>query len=632
MILPMDFEFSQGLAALAGIIPLIIVYLLKPRPKNVILPSLMFVRRISQNVLDSRRTISKKITDPLFFIQLLALILLSTAIAGPLLEEVKTDSEKVVLIIDSSASMNAPDRADGARAIAIDSLGEENTIITAESIPVVLAKALDADDAKGVIDSLEMRNTPGDIPKAILTIINEKENENGKIVVISDFENWAGRAPETYIRIANTRNMELEFRQVGNKTANYAIVDGYLKDRNDGTYEYTCTVKNFNDISADLDIQLESKAESSSGTKVSSPVQLAGFGAQQIKFSNIPQGTSTVEILNEDAIPCDNIAYISIPEVKPKKILALTDPEEAAGKSPLITAISLLPDIHVDVRQDLPEDVTEYDTIIVNSKHKSLSTLDVLEIVAYAKSGKDLIVIGNECLYDSLQMRGLYSILPVDIISVEDEGSHTIETVGSGKNIFEDVTFSEVYLRRFLVTTPKEGASVLAEVKGTGTLVSMRNIKNGTVTYVGFSDATGKDAWNNFATTPTYPVFWVKLLRYMWGVGDISETNVNTGRYQAFDQNILIKTPTETISSSFVYYDECGLYSLNQKTVAANLYDAMESNTFTEKRLNLTGENGEIRKLELRTKSPDKLRKYLIYVLLLLIIIENAVMFRRRII
>ncbi|AKB21527.1 VWA domain-containing protein [Methanosarcina sp. WH1] len=628
----MDFEFSQGLAALAGIIPLTIIYLLKPRPKNVILPSLMFVQRISQNVLDSRRTISKKITDPLFFIQLLALILISTAIAGPLLEEAKADSEKVVIIIDSSASMNAPDRADGARAIAIDSLAEENTIITAESIPVVLAKALDADDAKGVIDNLEMRNTPGDIPKAILTVINEKENENGKIVVISDFENWAGRAPETYIRIANARNTELEFRQVGNKTANYAIVDGYLKDRNDGTYEYTCIVKNFNNRSADLDIQLVSKAESSSSTTVSSSVQLASFGAQQIQFSNIPQGTSTVEILNEDAIPCDNIAYISIPEVKPKKILALTDPEEAAGKSPLITVISLLPDIHLDVRQDLPDNVTEYDTIIVNSKHKSLPALDVLEIVAYAKSGKDLIVIGNECLYDSLQMRGFYSILPVDIISVEDEDSHTIEAVGSGKNIFKDISFSEVYLRKFLVTVPKEGASVLAEVKGTGPLVSMQNIKNGTVTYVGFSDITGKDAWNNFATTPTYPVFWVKLLRYTWGIGAISETNVNTGQYQAFDQDVLINTPTETINSNFVYYDECGLYSLNQKIVAANLYDSMESNTFTEKRLNLTGENGEIKKLELSTKSPDKLRKYLIYALLLLLIIENAIMFRRRII
>ncbi|QCR17662.1 BatA domain-containing protein, partial [Methanosarcina mazei] len=83
----MDFEFSQGLAALAGIIPLTIIYLLRPRPKNIILPSLMFVRRISQNLLDSRRTLSKRITDPLFYLQLLALIFLSMAIAGPLIED-----------------------------------------------------------------------------------------------------------------------------------------------------------------------------------------------------------------------------------------------------------------------------------------------------------------------------------------------------------------------------------------------------------------------------------------------------------------------------------------------------------------------------------------------------------------
>ena len=84
----MDYEFPLGLAALAGIIPLTIVYLLKPRPKQVILPSLMFVQKISQNVLDSRRKITKKITDPLFFLQLLALITVSIAIAGPMLDDI----------------------------------------------------------------------------------------------------------------------------------------------------------------------------------------------------------------------------------------------------------------------------------------------------------------------------------------------------------------------------------------------------------------------------------------------------------------------------------------------------------------------------------------------------------------
>jgi len=628
----MDFEFTSGLIALAGIIPLTIIYLLRPRPKNIILPSLMFVRRISQNLLDSRRTLSKRITDPLFYLQLLALILLSIALAGPLIDDFKEDAQKVIIIMDSSASMTAPDRTREARSIAIDSLGQENTITAAESIPVVIAKGLDAKDADKIINSMEARNTPSDIPRAILTAINEKENEYGKIVVISDFETWDGRAPETYIRIANTKNMELEFRQVGNKTANYAIVDGYLKDSNDGTYEYTCTIRNFNDKSATLDVQLESNPDTASSSKVRNSVQLEEYGSQQIKFSNIPQGISTVKILNEDAIPCDNTACISIPEVKPKKILVLTDIDKAASKSPLVTAISLLPDVGVDVRKDLPDNATEYDTIIVNSKNKPLSTNDALKIAAYAKNGKDLIVIGYECLHDSLQMHGLYSILPVDIQSVAKEGSYTIETVGSGTNIFDDVSFGEVYLRKLLVTLPKEDAAVLVDAGEAGPLVCMQNINEGTVTYIGFSDTTEADGWNKFATTPTYPVFWAKLLRYMWGIEDISETNVNTGRNQAFDQTLKIKTPTESVSSDFVYYDECGLYELNQKTIAVNLYDSGESNTFTERRLNMTGDNGAIQKEELRTVSPDKPRKYLIYALLLLLMVESAVMLRRRII
>jgi hypothetical protein len=470
------------------------------------------------------------------------------------------------------------------------------------------------------------------VPKSILTAVNDEENRNAKIVVISDFENWVGRVPETYIRIANAKNLQLELRQVGRPAVNYAIVNGYLKDRNDGTYEYTCTVKNFGNESVKLEIQLESGSGIFSPQKVNNSISLDGVGAQQITFSSIPQGTSTVKILNNDSVSCDNVACISIPKLTPKKMLILTDLDPSASKSPLITALSLMPDIDVDVRSELPDDFEKYDAVVVNCEHKPLSGSTVRKIAAYAKSGKNLIVIGNGCLYNSSEMHGLYPVLPVDIVSIKEDDSRTIETAGSGKHIFEEISFDEVYLRKYLETVPRENISVLAELKGAGPVVCAWNIKNGTTTYVGLSDAVETEAWNNFPTIPTYPVFWVKLLKYIWGIDDISETNVNTGRYQAFDQDTKIKTPTETLSSRFVYYDECGLYNLNQKTVAANLYDSSESNTFTEKRLNLETENTETRKEDLLTRSPDKLRKYLIYTLLLLLVIENVILIRRKII
>ncbi|HWR25178.1 MAG TPA: BatA domain-containing protein [Methanosarcina sp.] len=628
----MDYEFPFGLAALAGIIPLIIVYLLKPRPKKIVLPSLIFVRKISQNVADSRRKISKRITDPLFFLQLLALILLSFAIAGPMLEDFKQNSEKVIVIIDSSASMTVPDRINDARAIAIKNLGEENTIIAAESIPLMLAKSVDSTHAQELINSMRAKNTPGDLPKSILAVTEEKENENGKIVVISDFENWAGRPPETYIKIASAKNMQLEFWQVGKAIPNYAIIDGYLKDRNDGTYDYTCTVKNFNNESVKLDLQLESKSGMVSTQKVSNSISLGEFGAQQIKFSSVPKGTSTVEILNKDGVPCDNIAFISIPELTPKKMLILTDLDPAVSKSPLTTVLSLMPDIAADVQHEPPADLAKYDSIVIDCEHKPLSPSTIQKIVAYAKSGKDLIVIGNGCLYNSTEMHGLYPVLPVEISSIKEDDSSSIETLGSGRHVFEEVSFSEVYPRRYLAAVPRENASVLAELKGVTPVVSTWEINNGTVTYVGLSNSVENEAWNNFPTIPTYPVFWAKLLKYIWGIEDISETNVNTGRYQAFEQNVKIKAPLETTNAKFVYYDECGLYNLNQKTVASNLYDSSESNTFTESRLNLTGENVEIKKENLSIKSPERFRKYLIYALLLLLIIESTLMFRRKII
>ncbi|AKB25557.1 hypothetical protein MSMTP_2088 [Methanosarcina sp. MTP4] len=636
----MDFEFSPGLAALAGIIPLTIVYLLKPRPKKFVLPTLMFVQRIGQNVLDARRKLSNRINDPLFFLQLLTLIFIAFALAGPMVDDLAGDSRKVIFIIDSSASMSSDGRIEAAQEIAINNLGRKNTIIAAESIPMILAESLDAADAKEVLSGMEARNTGTDIPKTVLAVIGEKESENGKVIVISDFENWDGKAPETYVNIARTKNIELEFKQVGEKTPNYAIIAGHLTDRNDGTYEYTCTVKNFNDKSTKLDVRLESKSELFPTQKVRNSVTLGKYGTQQITFSNIRQGTSTVKILNKDAVPCDNSAYISIPEITPKRILVLTDQDPAVNRSALLTAVSLMQntvvDVHYKLLDGLPSDYTMYDTIIVNCKYGPLPSKSARKIADYAKSGKELVVIGNGCLYNCSEMHGLYPVLPVSVKSFEEEGSHTVEAAGSGKNIFEDVTFEEIYVRKFLTTTPKEDAVVLAELKGagkdTGPMVSTWNIYNGTTAYVGFSDAADNDPWNNFHTMPTYPVFWAKLLKYIWGVGEISETNVRTGRYQPLEHKTRIGTPTETVSSDFAYYDECGFYSLDQKTIAANLYDPLESNTYTSNRLHLEPEKEEDLKQEIRTQSPYKARKYLIYALLLLLVIENLIMFRRRII
>ncbi|MCC7577015.1 MAG: BatA domain-containing protein, partial [Methanomethylovorans sp.] len=101
----MAFETPLALLALASIIPLIILYLLRPKPLMVRIPSVMFLMQVEEK----KRfftSITKLIKDPLFLIQLLVLILLALAAAAPYIttNEPLSD-EHTVLIMDMSASM-----------------------------------------------------------------------------------------------------------------------------------------------------------------------------------------------------------------------------------------------------------------------------------------------------------------------------------------------------------------------------------------------------------------------------------------------------------------------------------------------------------------------------------------------
>ncbi|MDO8660806.1 MAG: BatA domain-containing protein, partial [Candidatus Woesearchaeota archaeon] len=98
------FGLPAGLWALLGLVPLIALYLIRPKPKQLQVPSLMF---FFHNTGRSRLTnFLKQITrDWLFVLQLLLLLLLALANAQPS-TTVQHDitAQNTVLVIDVSAS------------------------------------------------------------------------------------------------------------------------------------------------------------------------------------------------------------------------------------------------------------------------------------------------------------------------------------------------------------------------------------------------------------------------------------------------------------------------------------------------------------------------------------------------
>lgn len=141
-----------ALTGLLLVIPIILIYLLKPKPRHIKFPTIMFMTRMGK---DRRFRLFPKgfIKDPLLLIQILVVCLLVFAIANPFFisPAEKRPGGAIVLVMDSSASMQStdvrPSRFSKAKELAkkiIDDSDPESSfsIIMTENIPVVVLKKI----------------------------------------------------------------------------------------------------------------------------------------------------------------------------------------------------------------------------------------------------------------------------------------------------------------------------------------------------------------------------------------------------------------------------------------------------------------------------------------------------------
>ena len=110
-------------------------------------------------------------------------------------------------------------------------------------------------------------------------------------------------------------------------------------------------------------------------------------------------------------------------------------------------------------------------------------------------------------------------------------------------------------------------------------IVAYGPYEKGTVFYFGLNDHAGDNAWNNFASFPQFPVFWVRIANYFTGIGDISEYNIDAGVIMPLSGSTEIITPEGRITTNRVLFDKAGIYTIGQKKIAVNMYNDKESNT-----------------------------------------------------
>ncbi|MBZ3935055.1 BatA domain-containing protein [Methanimicrococcus blatticola] len=592
----LPFIFPLALLGLLSIIPLIILYMLLPKPFKVSMPSVMFLMRVEESREKIYSSITKIVRDPLFIVQLFVLIMLAVAAAGPYILSYDTLSDKnTVIIIDGSASMQIGDRFAEAQRDAPRYLSQVNTVILAESTPVIIAENVSAADAERAIKGLSSKAVTADIGSSMATASSILSAKGGSVYVLSDFTAWDGLNPMEAKNLLGS-GLDVTFVPYGTPTSNnLAIINGYLEKSN-GTYNYYFMVRNYDtgvkSVYANVTTTLPN------GSKlVYSPltVSVQGDSVETFVFKNVRSGTTEIKLITSDAIESDNYAYISIPGTQSADVLYISD---AGGTLPSEVALSLIPELTVTSIEEVPESLSmSYSFVVVNMGDHVLTSEEVDTLHTYVSNGGNLVFVAGKYLEAANQTVNLSKMLPARINSTVSSIDGT-QIYAVGSDFTSDLDLNSVYMRTYLNAETRDlSATAYPVMTMEGVpIIAYGPYNNGTVFYFGLNDHSGEDAWNNFASFPAFPVFWIRIADYFAGIGDISEYNVKAGTIMTLSADTEILTPNGKTTTNRVLFDTVGVYTIGSKKIAVNMYNDKESNTVTERMTGLenANEGGEL--------------------------------------
>jgi len=567
-------------------LPIIILYLLRPKPKHIRFPSVMFI--INAEKAKRLRSFFKKIVrDPLLMLQILLIALLVCGVAGPYFFSMEEENlkETAVVVMDSSASMQAtdvsPSRFERARAVARDVIGRMNdgsivSIVLAENSPIILGSSMKKESSLSILPSTFVSDSPSNIGDAVLFAkeMFSGEDTNKKIYVLSDYAHQEGSDLKLVQKIASQSNVSVSFVRVNGDGRNIGLVDAkakrFITDRN--RFYTTYTVHNYFDAEKDVEAQVlvDDKLVSKQSRKI------AGNSETLYTYEgNISEDSHKIiiKLSGEDSLNVDNTAYLYMPEVRKYKVLLITD--EGADQY-IRYALSSSKDI--DLRIAIPPVIPEFDSfdvvIMGELKKEFILPGTFRDLHLYADKGGHVIFIASENLPAFKNNKDLADFLPVSLDSVKNSTKadnievlidHEIlqDVVPKGSNVFPDIAVT-----RYIACTAKNGSSVIAEVLNPQVnyhvpLIAYNQSGKGKVVYIGINPASG---WSNFYYSSSFPVFWLQLIAWVNREDStLGVNNFHTGDYLPVSSETQTKTPSgKIVNSGNILLDEAGFYEINR--------------------------------------------------------------------
>jgi hypothetical protein len=589
-----------GLAALLAAVPVILLYLVRPDPRRVTLPTVRFLTD-SAGTSSSTPLFERLKRSALLLLQLLAILLFATALATPYVSTSQSETvEETVLVVDASASMNV--QSDGTTRFdrAVDSARAATTsttsIVVADGDASIALRSGSAADAEGVLSSLRPTAAPGDLRTAI-SRATSVAGENARVVVVSDFAgdtDW-----EAAVQAARARGLTVDLRQfAAGGTNNVGIVDRRFSGE-----QVTVSVQNFGAANATRQVSLGGET---------TQVSLAPGDVRSVTFP-VPAGGGEIRLSPGDSLPTDDVAYVAAPSDATVDVLLVTNDRNRY----LTTALSLVDPVELTVVEppsSVPSPPTDAYDVVLYSNVAGGQLRD-----SHVAAGRGALAAGGGVGIQAQESMPVDTYGDLLLVSPSGVGSNPTLTAAGDDELTRDITFPppERYVRGDL----RAGRALVSTTDGTP-IIARNSQGGGRVLYYGYVESA-----STFKYDFEYPIFWKRSVYALAGRESLSELNRETGEQIRFGNETTVQTPRGEVTAVRIETTDAGFYTADGVRYSASLLDPAESDV-SASTVNATAGGGPTTREEERT-APDPLTE-LVALGIVAVAIGEVAFLRRR--
>jgi hypothetical protein len=593
--------------ALLLVVLFLLLYLIKPKPKYQVMPTLMFLfKDLGRN--RNSNLLRRLVTNLLFLIQLLLMLSILLAIAKPYINVSKESLFKnTVIVLDTSASMKTgfegETRFSKAVSLAKSNLGSINTLVLVKRNP----EAAMVDESSGKVKDYLSKLQPTDDPTNLYSAISTAgayAKSDSRVVVISDFiDTETDTDLNTIKKTLEAQGIKVDFIRVFSEVQNVGIVDLQITDS-----KTTAVIKNYNKDEVEVDVKIN---------ELKDKLKIKPDSKELFTFSTPPK-TSKLEIDTpsiKDSFMVDNAAYVSAPSDVKKKILFITNNNDYS-KSYLYNAMDVMKNVEITVA--IPPKIPSlegYDVYVFKGVNPNLILPGTFKGVKkeIEEKGKAAIITGQPDML-AVDYQGL---MPLRLTG-EIKAMTNIQPSGSD-SLTNNIDFG--ITKRYFNATPLEGVTAvpIAYSDDKVPLIAFASVSGGRIFYYGIIDED-KEAETFFGKSPAYFVFWKRAVDMVTNTPSLKNLNFKTGTFLSLGEEQKVTTPSGKVTTNSLALDNSGLYTLKDRTVAINLIDEKESDVSNKDTLVTEGlsQGGE----RFKEKVPFELTNYLVFAAIILLFLE----------